>query len=125
MALSTTDRSKQVDGVLASLTANRGVTAAAIIDMDGFVVQIRRDFEIDTDALGAGVQVVFSAASRAAEQSGQGSSDFVLVENIQGITMLVPLSNGFVLAIIADKSAMLGALRYEARASVVKLNQMF
>ncbi|MEQ1504085.1 MAG: roadblock/LC7 domain-containing protein [Myxococcota bacterium] len=122
---SSVDRTKQVDGVLSGLTALRGVTAAGVIDNDGFVIQIRRDFEIDTDALGAGVQVAFGAASKAAEQSNLGSSSLVLIENEHGLIMLVPLANDFVLAIIADRSAMLGALRYEARMCVPELNQLF
>jgi uncharacterized protein len=122
---SSVDRTRQVDVVLSSLTALRGVTAAGVIDNDGFVVQIRRDFDIDTDALGAGVQVAYGAAAKAAEQSNLGGSSLVLIENELGLIMLVPLANDFVLAIIADRSAMLGALRYEARQCVPELNQLF
>ncbi|MEQ1569302.1 MAG: roadblock/LC7 domain-containing protein [Myxococcota bacterium] len=122
---SSVDRAKSVDAVLSSLTALRGVTAAGVIDNDGFVVQIRRDFEIDTDALGAGVQVAFGAAAKAVEQSNLGTSSLVLIESDLGLIMLVPLANEFVLAIIADRSTMLGALRYEARQVVPELNQLF
>ncbi len=125
MKVARIDRSKQIDTVLAGLTAQRGVTAAAIVDSDGFVIQVRKDFEIDSDALGAGVQVVFASAARAAQQAGQGSSDLVLCENHDGLIMLVPLSNEFVLAVLADKTAMLGALRYEARMSIPDLNSIF
>lgn len=122
---SSVDRTRQVDAVLSSLTALRGVTAAGVIDNDGFVVQIRRDFEIDTDALGAGVQVAFGAASKASDQSNLGHTNLVLIENELGLILLVPLANDFVLAVLADRSAMLGALRYEARMCVPELNQLF
>ena len=104
MSIAKQDRSKQVDQVLAGLAAQRGVTAAAIVDSDGFVVHVRRDFEIDTDALGAGVQVVFSSAARAAKQAAQGTTSLVLTENTEGLVMLVPLASGFVLALLADKT---------------------
>jgi hypothetical protein len=122
---SSIDRTKQVDAVLVGLTALRGVTAAGVIDNDGFVVQIRRDFDIDTDAFGASVQVAYGAASKAAEQADLGGSSLVLIETDLGLIMLVPLANAFVLAIIADESAMLGALRYEARQCVPELNLLF
>lgn len=59
--------SDEIDKQLVTLTAIRGVTAAAIVDNDGLVTHIRRDFEVDADALGAVVQIVFGAARWAAE----------------------------------------------------------
>ena len=51
MALSLAERSSTVDKILTNVTNLRGVTAAAIIDADGLVTHVRRDFDIDTDAL--------------------------------------------------------------------------
>ena len=91
MEMSRAERGKLTDQILAGLTALRGVTAAAIVDADGFVIRVRRDFEIDTDALGAGVQVVFSSAARAAQQADQGNTNLILAENQEGLILLVPL----------------------------------
>lgn len=125
MSLSKAERNQRIDGVLASLVSLRGVTAAAIVDQDGFVTHIRRDFELDADALGAAVQVVFTAAHRAAEQVEQGLSKLILIENKDGLVMLAPLARGFVLALVADSTGMLGAVRYELRESVPELDQLF
>jgi uncharacterized protein len=119
------ERSRQVERVLSGLTTLRGVTAAAIIDGDGFVTHVRRDFEIDTDALGAAVQIVFGAARRAAEHVKQGQSQLVVSENKDGLVLLAPLVNGFVLAVIADTSAMLGATRFELKEAIPQLNELF
>lgn len=121
----TNERASQIDRVLANLTALRGVTAAAIIDSDGFVTHVRRDFEIDTDALGAAIQIVHGAARRAAEHVSQGGARLVLSENDDGIMLLAPLAKGFVLALVADGSAMLGAVRFELKETIPHLNQMF
>lgn len=123
--LSKSERNQRVEGLLASLVALRGVTTAAIIDSDGFVTHLRRDFEVDTDALGAAVQIVFTAATRAAEQVAQGHTKLILAENKDGIVVLAPLVKGFVLVIVADTSAMLGAVRYEIKESVPELDALF
>src|SRR6476469_6508539 len=123
--LAMNDRSVKVERILATITALRGVTAAAIIDADGLVTHVRRDFEINTDALGAAVQIAFGSARRASEHVSQGSTHLVLVENKDGLVMLAPLAKGFVLALVGDQSAMLGAVRFEVKQTVPELNQIF
>lgn len=46
-------------------------------------------------------------------------------ENGEGITIIAPLVKGFLLTVVADGSAMLGALRYEMKDLVPQLNQLF
>lgn len=124
-ALSSADRSTRVDRVLSSVTGLRGVTAAAVIDPDGFVTHIRRDFDVNTDALGAAVQIAIGSARRASEHVAQGLTHLVLVENKDGLVMFAPLTKGFVLALVGDGSAMLGAVRFELKQTVPELNQLF
>lgn len=119
------ERTRNIERVLTGLTSLRGVTAAAVVDGDGFVTHIRRDFEINTDALGAAVQIVFGAARRASDHVKQGASTLVVSENKDGMVILAPLSNDFVLAVIADGSAMLGATRFEIKEAIPQLNQIF
>lgn len=125
MALSKAERNQRVDAVLAGLLSLRGVTTAGIIDSDGFVTHIRRAFEVDSDALGAAGQVVFSAARQAADQVKQGNTKLILCENKDGLIMLAPLVRGFVLVLVADSSAMLGAVRYEMKEAIPDLDASF
>jgi len=125
MALTSADRTSRVEKVLSTVTALRGVTAAAIIDSDGFVTHVRRDFDINTDALGAAVQIAFGSARRASEHVSQGATHLVLVENKDGLVMLAPLAKGFILALVGDSSAMLGAVRFEVKQTIPELNQLF
>lgn len=123
--LSKAERNQRVDGLLASLTSLRGVTTAAIIDADGFVTHLRRDFEIDTDALGAATQIVYTAATRAAEQVRQGATKLILAENKDGLMLLAPLARQFVLVIVADTTAMIGAVRFEIKETIPELDTLF
>lgn len=119
------EKGRQIEKILSGLTSLRGVIASAIVDSDGFVTHVRRDFEINTDALGAAVQIVFGAARRAADHVKQGATGLVVSENKEGLVLLAPLVNGFVLAVVADTSAMLGAVRFELKETLPQLNQLF
>ncbi len=118
-------RNETIDSILRSLTALRGVMAAALVDSDGLVTHIRRDFEVDTDALGASVQIVFGAASRASEHVTQGTVHIVICENAEGFILLAPVKGGMILTLFADRDAMLGAVRYEIKESVPELAELF
>jgi predicted regulator of Ras-like GTPase activity (Roadblock/LC7/MglB family) len=119
------ERNQRIEGLLAGLVAQRGVTTAAITDADGFVTHLRRDFDVDADALGAAVQIVFNAASRASEQVKQSNVKLILAENRDGVMLFAPLARGFVLVVVADGSAMLGAVRYEIKETVPELDALF
>ncbi len=125
MAISKAERNQTIEKLLSGLTSLRGVTAAAVVDGDGFVTHIRRDFEIDVDALGAAVQIVYSSAQRASANVNQGDAGIVLSENKDGLVMLAPFGKGFLLAIVADKEVMLGAVRFEVKETVEDLNRLF
>jgi hypothetical protein len=119
------ERNAKIEKVLANVTGLRGVTAAAIIDSDGLVTHIRKDFDLNTDALGAAVQIAFGSAHRAAEHVAQGATHLVLVENKDGLIMLAPLSKGFILALVGDHTALLGVVRFEVKLTVPELNGLF
>jgi predicted regulator of Ras-like GTPase activity (Roadblock/LC7/MglB family) len=123
--LALAERSSKVERILAGISGLRGVTAAAVIDSDGLVIHVRRDFEIDADALGAAVQIAFGSARRAAEHVAQGETQLVLVENKDGLVLLAPLAKGFILAVVGDGSAMLGAVRFEVKQTIPDLNSLF
>lgn len=116
------DSASNIDRLLMGLTGLRGVTAAAVVDSDGLCTHIRRDFEIDTDALGASVQVALGSARRSSENVGQTHTSLVVIENKDGLVLLAPLTQGFALALMADGSAMLGSVRFEMRRTLTDLN---
>lgn len=118
-------QSAEIDSILRHMTTLRGVTAAAIVDADGLVTHIRRDFNIDTDALGASVQIVFGAASKAAKHVDQNNSTVVICENQNGYILLAPLHADFIIAVIADRDALLGTIRFELKETVPELNEIF
>jgi predicted regulator of Ras-like GTPase activity (Roadblock/LC7/MglB family) len=118
------DRNDGIERVLANFVALRGVTTAALVDGDGLVTHIRRDFEMDSDALGAAAQIVFSAARRAASQVKQDDVKVVISENEDGMVLLSPLAKDFVLVVVADTTGMLGTIRFEMREAAAEINAL-
>ena len=119
------ERDKKLDQILAGIIRVRGVTAAAMVDGDGFVTHIRRDFEINTDALGVGVQIALGAALQTSQKVLSAVCNIVLIESKDGLILLAPLVRGFVLAVTTDDSAMMGAVRFEMKETIVDINRMF
>lgn len=118
-------QSGEIDAILRNLMGIQGVSAAAIVDSDGFVTHIQRDSEINTDAIGASVQVVFGAASRAAQHVGHHATHMVICENAEGFILSTPVEAGFMLALVTQRDALLGRVRFELKETIPVLKKLF
>lgn len=115
----------EVDTILRDLMNLQGVTAVAIVDKDGLVTHIRRNFDINTDALGVSVQIVFGAATKAASHVNHHSANIVICENSEGYVLLAPITSGFMLSLITEEDALLGRVRFELKETVPTLKKLF
>ncbi len=119
------DRRTHFDKVLGQLVSIRGVTSALLVDPDGLVVHMRKDFDLDADAVAPSVQIMLGAATTMGERTSHGNTNLVLAEATSGMSVVAPLSNDFTLAVITDNDAMLGAVRFEVKEAVGALNKAF
>ena len=115
----------EIDAILRALMGLQGVTAAAIVDRDGLVTHIRRNFEVNTDALGASVQIVFGAAAKAAKHVNHHSANIVICENSDGYVLLAPIVSGFMLALVTESEALLGRVRFELKETIPAFKNLF
>ncbi len=118
-------QANEIDSILRNLMGIQGVSAAAIVDSDGLVTHIHRDYEINTDAIGASVQVVFGAASKAALHVGHHVTNMVICENTEGYILSMPIEAGFMLALVTDRDALLGRVRFELKETIPVLKKLF
>ncbi|MDD2941500.1 MAG: roadblock/LC7 domain-containing protein [bacterium] len=125
MSLSRTEKNEKIEELLAGLTLLRGVTSSAIVDADGFVTHVRRDFDIDVDALGAAVQIMYGSAVRGSKQLKQGDTNILIAENKEGLIIVTSFGAGFILTVTADSSVMLGAVRFEVKQTIAELIPLF
>lgn len=115
----------EIDAILHNLMGLQGVTAAAIVDKDGLVTHIHRNFEVNTDALGASVQIVFGAAAKAAKHVNHHSANIVICENSDGYILMAPIAAGFMLALVTESEALLGRVRFELKETIPVLKNLF
>lgn len=118
-------QASEIEFILRNLMSIQGVSAAAIVDSDGLVTHIHRDFEINTDAIGASVQIVFGAAAKSAKHVGHSTTNIVICENTEGYILTAPIESGFMLAIVTEREALLGRVRFELKETIPVLKKLF
>ncbi len=105
---------------LETLAKARGVSGAAIVDEGGRIIQVRGEAE-NAAALGAAARGIARSAAIAAREVEQAATKLILLENEEGIVVLVPLPRGFVLTILADSPGVLGLVRFETKKMLSEL----
>lgn len=100
-----------------------GVTAAAIVGRDGFVIDCASREQLDTDALGA----VIAAATIASETIGNdfkmGKLEHHLLEFESGKVIIAAIAND-VLVLTTDTTSVIGSVRYAVKKRIGDLAQL-
>ncbi|MDD5463066.1 MAG: roadblock/LC7 domain-containing protein [Methylococcales bacterium] len=117
--------SLEIDFILHNLMRIQGVSAVAMVDIDGLITHIRHNSEVNTDAIGASVQVVFGAATKAALHVGHHVTNMVICENAEGYILSTPIDAGFMLAMVTERDALLGKVRFELKETIPVLKKLF
>ncbi len=102
--------------VLTDFTRIEGVLAAAIVSKDGFVIDMVHTGEatFDPDSLAAMITTLYGASVRLGEELGIGELSDVILEYKNNYALIEDVGEALV-ALIADKRAILGRLRYELK----------
>ncbi len=101
--------------ILGEITRVEGVRAAIIVSRDGLVLDAvipRRD--INAEDIAVAIMQIFNAADKLGKDFGLGSSDITSVEYTNGIIMIGSMGEN-VLAVVAERGAMLGMIRNEIK----------
>lgn len=101
--------------ILSDLIKVKGINAAFIIGIDGFVIEHISNVKVDTDALGAMASTSANASIKIGRELGKGNCEQILVELEHGPIMISSVSQNEILAVVADKSANLGRIRHELK----------
>ncbi len=101
--------------ILGEITRIEGVRAAIVVSRDGLVLDAvipRRD--INAEDIAVAIMQIFNAADKLGKDFGLGSSDITSVEYTNGIIMIGSMGEN-VLAVVAERGAMLGMIRNEIK----------
>lgn len=108
---------ESINDLLANFLQLNGVTGAAIIGRDGFVIESSMENETNIDALGAMVATSFVAAEELSAEFNLGSLDNYLSEFSEGKVFMISV-NDDILAIFTESNAVIGSIRYATKKSL-------
>jgi len=98
--------------ILGNLMKVEGVTAAAIVGCDGFVIEAAQDSQADVEAVGAVVTTAFGASEAMGKELDTGRMVQIMAEFERGMVMAVAIEPDVVLAVISGANSNLGNIRY-------------
>ena len=98
--------------ILNEFLSIEGVTAAALIGHDGFVIEIMQTHPIDADALGALCSGSMRFFERGGITMGMGHPRQIALEYQGGTLILTPITDQEFLAVLTNTAAGLGRLTF-------------
>jgi predicted regulator of Ras-like GTPase activity (Roadblock/LC7/MglB family) len=108
-----TPTAEELDGSLARLAALPGVTCAALVDREGFVLASAGDLGADAEAPAAVASWLAEILDGAGDLLGQGGLRTVLLEHAEGAMLVTPVGSRAILAMVSRDPAALGDARHD------------
>ncbi len=99
--------------ILSEFLQIEGVTTAALVGSDGFVIEYTRNDTFDIDALAALASDAVRFFSRAGPATGMGAPRQIVLEQKDGAIIICPLTDDELLVVVANTRLMLGRLTHE------------
>ncbi len=100
-----------IHSVLDQFLKVKGVTGAALVGRDGFVIESSTSHDIDMDSLGALVATAIGTAESLGKEFDLGAVDQYMAEFANGKVVMSPAMDD-ILAVSTDSSAVIGGVRY-------------
>lgn len=101
--------------ILTDFSRIEGVRGAIVVSMDGFPIEaVVPGGGIDLEALAAMVITIFGAAKRIGDEFNLGENELLMSEYAGG-TLLIQKLRDALFVVVADKTAILGRIRYEMK----------
>ncbi len=101
--------------VLSDFSKIEGVRAVGVVSKDGFIIDaVVPAGGIDTEALAAMLISIYGASERIGEEFRMGDIDIISIEYRNNILLITDLGEAL-FSVVADKTAVLGRLRFEIK----------
>jgi uncharacterized protein len=128
MSLSTQQRT-QIERIVGGLLADgKGIVAAVVATTDGMSVASQKVSEtLDESKLAAIASSIGAIGAVVGDETGLGACRLVMVQSERGYTVIVEVAHEktpMIVSIVADASAVLGNVIYEAREAAAAISQL-
>ncbi len=101
--------------ILGDLVKVEGVSAAAVVGRDGFIIEHISNIQMDVDALGAMASTSVGTSEAMGIELNKGNFEQVLVELEKGPILLSLVTTNEILAVVAEPGSNVGRIRYEVK----------
>jgi uncharacterized protein len=102
--------------VIGNLVQVEGVTTAAVVARDGFLIEgVSTDGRLDAEAVGAVISTGIGSSEVMGGELGAGEMVQALIEYRNGSVLIVPLANEAILAVLASHGTNIGNVRFQLK----------
>ncbi len=105
-------------------TATPELEAAALISEDGLLIASALPEEIEEGRVAGMSAVLLSLGTRASAELGRGNPELVLIKGSRGYVVMVEVSGGALLIVLATETAKLGLVFLEVKRAAQALAKM-
>lgn len=106
------------------LRDDQDLQAAALVSLDGFTMASALPEGMQADRVGAMSAAILGLGERAAAELGRGHLSQVFIEGDNGYVLLMSAGDRAVLTAMADRSAKLGLVLYDMKATAERIGQI-
>ncbi len=106
---------------LAQFAALAGVRLAAVVDREGFLVEVAGEGTADAEVAWALASVVAEASEGIGRELGQGVLQAMILEYEGGIALLHTVGSSAMLAVVLNDPTVLGKVRYSVKRALPEL----
>ena len=115
---------QNLSGLLEQLQSNHALQLAAVVGMDGLVVDSASDGKLDAEMVSAVAAPGLLMMSDLSKELGEGNAKVTTMEYDQHVVVMLPLNDDTLLLAVAESGAMnLGQLRIVLRRSMDDFQQ--
>ncbi len=100
--------------ILNEMTRVEGVKAVLVVSKEGFTIDFSAVEEVDPESIAAMIVTLYGAATRFGEEFKLGNLEILTSEYENAVVLIAEVGDALVV-MLADKSAILGRIRYELK----------
>ncbi|HUX06519.1 MAG TPA: roadblock/LC7 domain-containing protein [Acidobacteriota bacterium] len=105
-----------LNNLLKELAAVSGVQAALVVGHEGFVIDgVSTSSGLDNEVIGATISAEISSAAVMGDELKLGNFTHLMIEFEKGVIVINTIGSDALLAVVAEKDAMLGNIRYQVK----------
>jgi predicted regulator of Ras-like GTPase activity (Roadblock/LC7/MglB family) len=116
---------EELHNMLQRLAGVEGVLAALVVGREGFVIDgVSKSAELDNEAIAATISAEIGSTAAIGKELGLGKMSHLMLEYENGVIVVNAISGDALLAVVAEREAFLGNVRYQVKKYTTKIDKL-